>query len=324
MEEEEVGEEEGVEGDGVKEEVSKLKKIGLLVWRVWLEAVDQVISWLELTSADYRDVVTRLATEGEQESSETLLPKEEEEEEVARPPSPHGATPPQMETGAITTVAEVHSHHEEEEKEEEEKEDEEDGLPPPPPPPPPDPSRDILARVRPSEVQKQEAEKVQKQLEAVTEQYTQRPKRLLEALYYWSLSHFDYMVFFFVILAIMRGGVAVSIGYAAILFLWGLLSIPWPSKRFWVTLIFYTMFVLVVTYIYLCVLMALASPPTLQTLLPPHPFITAFVWLLGVDTGDVYFGVSIFSLLLLMCLIFHRGLLRVSSVRRRGRRRGRE
>ena len=325
MDEEEEEEEVVVASDDVKEEVGKLKKIAGLLWRVWLEAVDQVITWLESTSDDYRDVVTRLAAEGEREgTAATETPsskdKDEEEEEVVvkTPPLPHEATPTLMEAGVVTTVAEVHPHRKKEEEEEEGEDSGKKGTPMAPSSPPAKPLV-LLTRVQPTSEEKEEAEKIQKQLGAATESLTRRPKRLLQALYYWSLSHFDYVVFFFVILAIMRGGVLVSIGYAAILFIWGLLSIPWPSKRFWVTLIFYTMSVLVVTYIYLCVLLALASPPS-PSLLPPHWLTNSFVWALGVSTNDDYFGVAIFTLLLLMVLIFHRGLLRVRTRRRRRER----
>ena len=253
--------------------------------------------WLESTSADYRDVVTKIANE---EKRISFIRSEETERDVTAPTEAAAATP-----GAIVTTAEVHLDKDE---------DGEQPVKTPPspnsPPSSPTPVSILLHHVHPTIEEEEEAYEVQSQLKAATEHYTMRPKRLLQALYYWALSHFDYVVFFFVILAIMRGGSVASLGYAAILFIWGLLSIPWPTKRFWITLMFYTMLVLVVMYIYLSIVISLTSIES-DTPLPGDATKTAFLWILGIPEGATYIEVAIFSLLLLMAIIFHRGLLRV-------------
>ena len=289
-----------------KVEVSKLMKMLKFLLGIGLQSFDQVIDWLESISADYRDVVNRIKSA-------------EERGEVHHSPSSDEPSSPretvstdESGTGPITTVAEVHPHQENEGKESTKPHPL--SLPTstgsPPPISPSSPINTILTRVHPTAKEEEEADDVQTQLEAATKHYTERPKRLLLAIYYWALSHFDYVVFFFVILAIMRGGSVVSLGYAAILFVWGLLSIPWPTKRFWVTLMFYTMSVLVILYIFLCVVMTMTS---INSDLPPTVVNTAFLWLLGVPADSTYIEVAIFSLLLLMSIIFHRGLLRVSD-----------
>ena len=287
-----------------KEEVGKLKKALGFLWKVWLDTVDQVIIWLESTSADYRDVVTKIANEGKTigHSSSIHSHSEESEDHVTTPTEAAAA-------GAIVTTAEVHlpAVH----KEEDDKQPAKTRFSSPPSSPSSSPSSPtpvgvLLHHVHPTAKEEEEAYQVQSQLKAATEHYTMRPMRLLQALYYWALSHFEYVVFFFVILAIhARRKCSIIRVCSAILFIWGLLSIPWPTKRFWITLMFYTMSILVVTYIYLCIVMSMTSIKSEPGSVPlPGDVTTAvFLWVLGVPEGATYLEVAIFSLLLLMTII---------------------
>jgi hypothetical protein len=88
----------------------------------------------------------------------------------------------------------------------------------------------------------------EEEFSTIAEKYSKRPVRLLKALQNALLAHADYVVFFLVIMNVILNGSVLSLGYAILLFGWGLLCIPWPSKTFWLTMIFYSMFVLVLKY----------------------------------------------------------------------------
>ncbi|KAL5459800.1 hypothetical protein EMCRGX_G033176 [Ephydatia muelleri] len=51
-----------------------------------------------------------------------------------------------------------------------------------------------------------------------------------------------------IILNVLLNGSVLSLGFAFLMFSWGLLSYPWPTKKFWIILTFYTMFVILIRY----------------------------------------------------------------------------
>lgn len=146
-----------------------------------------------------------------------------------------------------------------------------------------------------------------------------RFKRFFFGLYYCFLSHFDYFVFLIIIVVIVTVGTLTSLIYAALLFFWGVLSPRTPSKWFWQAIMGYTMFVMLIKYIYsFAVLVMLnnvdkelnqaafaASTITLYNILG---------WIFGNEKDGGYFGLSLANLLLLIFLMIHRGLLKVSSM----------
>lgn len=84
----------------------------------------------------------------------------------------------------------------------------------------------------------------------VAEKYSKRPVRFVKALQNALLAHAEYVIYFLVILNVILNGSVLSLGYASLLFAWGLLCIPWPSKTFWLTMIFFSMLVLVLKYVF--------------------------------------------------------------------------
>ena len=147
-----------------KEEVGKLKKALGFLWKVWLDTVDQVIIWLESTSADYRDVVTKIANEGKTigHSSSIHSHSEESEDHVTTPTEAAAA-------GAIVTTAEVHlpAVH----KEEDDKQPAKTRFSSPPSSPSSSPSSPtpvgvLLHHVHPTAKEEEEAYQVQSQLKA--------------------------------------------------------------------------------------------------------------------------------------------------------------
>ena len=233
----------------ISTETSKVKEIVSLLLKIWYEVVGSIIDWLETSSADYVTVVTKLRR--------GTVQSDKDESQPATPPLEEGATPtkettptrplselsPIVEEGSITSAA----------------------ASSPPSLVAPPTSRPSQAtpkfnragsiflsslKVTPTEAEEHQVQELEERLGDLTYRYSQRPRRFIKALYYWFLSHFEYVVFVAVILAIVHTGSFISFVYAALLMLWGVLSIPWPSKRFWLSLMFFTMLVLVAKYIY--------------------------------------------------------------------------
>ena len=82
----------------------------------------------------------------------------------------------------------------------------------------------------------------------VWKRFIHRPLQFVIAFYYAALANTEYICYFLIVINVIVNGSVLSLIYAALMFLWGLLSIPWPTKRFWLTLMFYSMFVILVKY----------------------------------------------------------------------------
>ena len=132
---------------------------------------------------------------------------------------------------------------------------------------------------------------------------SQRPKELLQSLYHAILANTDYISYLLIIINVMVNGSILSLLYAALMFLWGLLSIPWPTKRFWLTLIIYTMFVILVKYGFQFQQVDWSGSPD-AGLYWPH--------VLGIEKKHNFFENVVWDILLLIFLFVHRGLLHVS------------
>ena len=156
--------------------------------------------------------------------------------------------------------------------------------------------------IAPSPQVQKETEEYQEKLVKQANEYTRRLTRLGTALYYVFLANNQYVPFFFVILSIIVNGSLLSLIYAVLLFGWGLLSVPWPSKRFWLALIFYTMFVLVVKYAFQFGDIGYWDrfDPN-GGLYPPR--------LIGIEKQNSFVGNAVVDILLLIFLLIHRGLL---------------
>lgn len=161
--------------------------------------------------------------------------------------------------------------------------------------------------LEPTAQQQRETEAYEAELKDRASQYTRRFKRLGKALYYVFLSSNSYIPFFFIIVSIIINGSLLSLVYAFLLFGWGLLSVPWPSKRFWLTLIFYTMFVLVVKY---CFQFEDISywhkfDPNSGLYIPR---------IIGIEKQSNFVSNAVVDVLLLVFLLIHRGLLFVRKM----------
>ena len=132
--------------------------------------------------------------------------------------------------------------------------------------------------------------------------------RLIRAIYYYLIANTAHICYFFVIMNIIFNGSVLSLMYAIILFFWGLLTIPYPTQRFWLVMIFYTMLVVLVKYGFqfqdfsaeeLALLETNRGLPVLKVL--------------GIEKADNFLTIAVWDILLLLSLILHRALLKVSA-----------
>ena len=139
----------------------------------------------------------------------------------------------------------------------------------------------------------------------IWKRFIQRPLQLLIALYYAALANTEYICYLLIVINVMVNGSVLSLIYAALMFLWGLLSIPWPTKRFWLTMMFYTMFVIIVKYGFQFRAVE-ASEDDADT--------GGLFWpqVLGIERRNNFLRNIVWDILLLISLFFHRSLLIVS------------
>ena len=297
-------------------EAGEMEKSGLvqtwdLVKGFLLKLVDAFIEFLESSSVIYRAVVTEIKTS--QSSGDMHV----ENQPFAQPTSTYGSTevsPDPDATHKMDVPVEIHSAGDDTSKDSEARPgggggatDEVGGAKPMF-----DVRGDALVEelhLAPSSREKEEIQSYEEELEERVRQYSTRPRRLLTALYYMLLSHSEYLVYFLLILNIILNGSVLSLVYAFLMFSWGLLSIPWPTKRFWIVLILYTMFVLIVKYGFqfydLDELYWSKSFDTTNGLYPPR--------ILGILHRANFFANAVWDILLLIAILFHRSLLRVSE-----------
>ena len=102
--------------------------------------------------------------------------------------------------------------------------------------------------LEPSTEDKKEARVVEREWIGEAERRVNKIQQLLIALYYCFLAHSEVLVYFLIILNVLLNGSVLSLGFAFLMFSWGLLSYPWPTRKFWIILTFYTMFVILIRY----------------------------------------------------------------------------
>lgn len=141
--------------------------------------------------------------------------------------------------------------------------------------------------------------------------------RFFVAFYYALLANTDLLCYSVMILNHIYYACILSMPLPFFVFLWGMLSIPRPTKRFWITVITYVELVIVVKYIFQfqfpsegklnfneCEFYEDVKTDENNPLCPPR--------IIGIERSLAQS--SIFDLLLLLCLFFHRFALKVRFV----------
>lgn len=138
----------------------------------------------------------------------------------------------------------------------------------------------------------------------VWKRFIHRPLQFVVAFYFAALANTEYVCYFLIVINVIVNGSVLSLIYAALMFLWGLLSIPWPTKRFWLTLMFYTMFVILVKYAFQFEAVEGPTEDVNSGLYWPH--------VVGIEKRSNFLDNIVWDILLLISLFFHRSLLIVS------------
>ncbi|XP_017714763.1 PREDICTED: piezo-type mechanosensitive ion channel component 1 [Rhinopithecus bieti] len=130
-----------------------------------------------------------------------------------------------------------------------------------------------------------------------------RALRLLQAVYQCVAAHSELLCYFIIILNHMVTASAGSLVLPVLVFLWAMLSIPRPSKRFWMTAIVFTEVSVVVKYLFQFGFFPWNSHVVLRRYenkpyFPPR--------ILGLEKTDGYIK---YDLVQLMALFFHRSQL---------------
>ncbi|XP_036388553.1 piezo-type mechanosensitive ion channel component 2 [Megalops cyprinoides] len=131
-----------------------------------------------------------------------------------------------------------------------------------------------------------------------------RPLRLLFALYNTMVSKSEMLCYFVIILNHMVSASLLSLLLPVLIFLWAMLSVPRPTKRFWMTAIIYTELTVVVKYFFQFGFFPWTTS-AYRGINAERPF--ALPNIVGVEKKD---GYVLLDLLQLLALFFHRSILK--------------
>ncbi|CAN9500176.1 unnamed protein product [Ophioblennius macclurei] len=127
--------------------------------------------------------------------------------------------------------------------------------------------------------------------------------KLLFAMYNLLAANSELVCYFIIVLNNMVSASAISLVLPILVFLWAMLAVPRPTKRFWMTAIIYTEVMVVVKYIFQFGFFPWNSAYKM-TLNEGKPFFPPRI--LGLEKTDNYIR---YDLLQLLALFFHRSLL---------------
>ncbi|XP_068453642.1 piezo-type mechanosensitive ion channel component 2 [Clinocottus analis] len=131
-----------------------------------------------------------------------------------------------------------------------------------------------------------------------------RPLKLLIALYNTMVSKSEMLCYFVIILNHIVTASLLSLILPILIFLWAMLSVPRPSKRFWMTAIIYTELTVVVKYFSQFGFFPWTTS-AYRGINAERPF--ALPNIIGVEKKD---GYVLFDLIQLLALFFHRSILK--------------
>ncbi|GBM81266.1 Piezo-type mechanosensitive ion channel component [Araneus ventricosus] len=125
--------------------------------------------------------------------------------------------------------------------------------------------------------------------------------RFLVALYYAAISRSELLCYIVIVVNQMKAASILSLPLPLLVFLWGTLSVPRPTKAFWITIITYTEAIVVLKYLFQFYFFPWNnSPPP-----PNNPFYPTIIF--GVRKDENYAG---YDLAVLLVVFFHRFMLK--------------
>ncbi|KAM4570603.1 piezo-type mechanosensitive ion channel component 2 [Fundulus diaphanus] len=131
-----------------------------------------------------------------------------------------------------------------------------------------------------------------------------RPVKLLFALYNTMVSKSEMLCYFVIILNHIVSASFLTLILPILIFLWAMLSVPRPTKRFWMTAIIYTELTVVVKYFFQFGFFPWTTS-AYRGINADRPF--ALPNIIGVEKKD---GYVLFDLIQLLALFFHRSILK--------------
>uniref|UniRef100_A0A8C7KWP2 Piezo type mechanosensitive ion channel component 2 n=1 Tax=Oncorhynchus kisutch TaxID=8019 RepID=A0A8C7KWP2_ONCKI len=129
--------------------------------------------------------------------------------------------------------------------------------------------------------------------------------QLLYALYNMLVAHSEMVCFLVIILNHMISASVATLVLPILIFLWAMLSVPRPSKRFWMTAIVYTEVTIVIKYFFQFGFFPFNQNIELDMSKPFHP-----PNIIGVEKKEGYVH---YDLVQLLALFFHRSILKVPT-----------
>ncbi|XP_071216825.1 piezo-type mechanosensitive ion channel component 2 [Salvelinus alpinus] len=126
--------------------------------------------------------------------------------------------------------------------------------------------------------------------------------QLVYALYNMLVAHSESVCYLVIILNNMLSASCVTLVLPILIFLWAMLSVPRPSKRFWMTAIVYTEVAIVIKYFFQFGFFPFNQNPKVDVNKPYHP-----PNIIGVEKKD---GYVVYDLIQLLALFFHRSILK--------------
>ncbi|XP_041654339.1 piezo-type mechanosensitive ion channel component 2 [Cheilinus undulatus] len=131
-----------------------------------------------------------------------------------------------------------------------------------------------------------------------------RPLKMLFALYNTMVSKSEMLCYFVIILNHIVSASLLSLILPILIFLWAMLSVPRPTKRFWMTAIIYTELTVVVKYFFQFGFFPWTTS-AYRGINADRPF--ALPNIIGVEKKN---GYVLFDLIQLLALFFHRSILK--------------
>uniref|UniRef100_A0A1B6DCY7 Uncharacterized protein n=1 Tax=Clastoptera arizonana TaxID=38151 RepID=A0A1B6DCY7_9HEMI len=125
--------------------------------------------------------------------------------------------------------------------------------------------------------------------------------RLCLALWFAIISHSEIVCYFMVFLHQIKSATLLSLPLPIMVFTWGTLTVPRPSKTFWVTIIAYTEIIVVIK----CMFQFDLLPWNQQAVPDNRPFFPPRI--IGIERKPMY---ATHDLLLLLVVFFHRSMLK--------------